>query len=161
MLFAHVSLKKSSTGAGFPFPCTNALKSTPKETISSVASLIEVMYATLFVWSIAHPTTNVRLPVVISKRKRSPRRRESLGKGQGDGDSGMQHWVSFQAIPLNVYHSAAVRALQKAGFRVIRQGKHIVMSIVPEFRPSRTRIYHGRYCPGRRSHTRIVQGISM
>ncbi len=27
-----------------------------------------------------------------------------------------------------VDHSAAVRALQRAGFRVIRQGKHIVMS---------------------------------
>ena len=27
-----------------------------------------------------------------------------------------------------VPHQAAVRALQKAGFRVIRQGKHVVMS---------------------------------
>ena len=27
-----------------------------------------------------------------------------------------------------VNHLAAVRALEKAGFRVVRQGKHIVMS---------------------------------
>jgi predicted RNA binding protein YcfA (HicA-like mRNA interferase family) len=27
-----------------------------------------------------------------------------------------------------VHHLAAVRALEKAGFRIVRQGKHIVMS---------------------------------
>ena len=50
-----------------------------------------------------------------------------------------------------VNHLDAVRALEKAGFRIVRQGKHIVMSdgirICDDSSPqSSERIYDGRHC---------------
>jgi predicted RNA binding protein YcfA (HicA-like mRNA interferase family) len=33
-----------------------------------------------------------------------------------------------------VNHQDAIRALQKAGFRIVRQGKHIVMTAEDQFR---------------------------
>jgi predicted RNA binding protein YcfA (HicA-like mRNA interferase family) len=49
-----------------------------------------------------------------------------------------------------VNHLDAVRALEKAGFRIVRQGKHIVMSKWSAHRDhsspqSRQRVHHGRY----------------
>jgi predicted RNA binding protein YcfA (HicA-like mRNA interferase family) len=52
-----------------------------------------------------------------------------------------------------VNHQDAVQALQKAGFRVARQGKHIVMTdgiriiTIPRHNPSRQRIHDGRHRP--------------
>jgi predicted RNA binding protein YcfA (HicA-like mRNA interferase family) len=37
-------------------------------------------------------------------------------------------WVSETCLIPGVNHLDAVRALEKAGFKVVRQGKHIVMS---------------------------------
>jgi len=34
-----------------------------------------------------------------------------------------------------VPHLAAIRALQKAGFRIVRQGKHVVMSVGARLTP--------------------------
>jgi predicted RNA binding protein YcfA (HicA-like mRNA interferase family) len=50
-----------------------------------------------------------------------------------------------------VPHLRAVRALERAGFRVVRQGKHIVMTdgkrvvTIPRHNPVK-RKYHGCYC---------------
>ena len=44
------------------------------------------------------------------------------------GRSGKSRWPSRDAKIPGVNHLHAVRALEKAGFRILRQGKHIVMS---------------------------------
>jgi len=49
-------------------------------------------------------------------------------------------------------HLQAVRALEKAGFRILRQGKHIVMTdgqrilTIPRHNPVKC-LYYGRHCP--------------
>jgi len=59
----------------------------------------------------------------------------------------------------------AVKALEKAGFRVLRQGKHIVMSdgvrIVTIPRQSSKRFHHGRHCPRRWPQHRTIQETSL
>ena len=51
----------------------------------------------------------------------------SLGEGKSSSSS-----KAFPEIPTSenvlINHLQAVRALEKAGFRIVRQGKHIVMS---------------------------------
>jgi predicted RNA binding protein YcfA (HicA-like mRNA interferase family) len=42
----------------------------------------------------------------------------------------LSHLDEIRAMPKlpGVQHLAAIRALQKAGFRIVRQGRHVVMS---------------------------------
>ncbi len=60
-----------------------------------------------------------------------------------------------------VNHLAAVRALEKAGFRVVREGKHVVMSsgtrfvTIPRHNPVNA-LYHGWNRPRCRPHHRAV-----
>jgi len=69
-----------------------------------------------------------------------------------------------------VNHLQAVRALEKAGFRIVRQGKHIVMSdgtrflTIPRANPvnqSGERLHVGRHRSGRWAHRRAVQEAAL
>jgi hypothetical protein len=65
-----------------------------------------------------------------------------------------------------VPHLQAVRALEKAGFKIVREGKHIVMSdgrrilTIPRHNPVNAYTM-GRYCSGRRSYRGGVQEASL
>jgi len=65
-----------------------------------------------------------------------------------------------------INHLKAVKALEKAGFYIARQGKHIVMTndvrIVTITTPqSRQCFYDGRNCSRRRINTRRIQEAAL